>query len=145
MPAIAPAPSPEAPLQGGCLCGAVRYEITGPFLSAGYCHCTHCQHRTGTGSSANGRVPQGAFRLVQGGDRLRAFQPPTGVPKLFCRDCGSALFSGEPLEDPEVAVRLGTLDGDPGIRPSYRQFTASAVTWEQIPDDGLERHPGARS
>ena len=67
------------------------------------------------------------------------------MPKLFCGDCGSAMFSGEPFGDPEVAVRLGTLDGDPGIRPSYRQFTASAVSWEPIPDDGLERHAGTRS
>jgi len=143
--AIPATPSPESPLQGGCLCGAVRYEITGPFVSAGYCHCSHCQLRTGTGSSANGRVPRSAFRLLSGHDRLRAFQPPTGVPKLFCSDCGSALFSGAPLSDAEVALRLGTLDGDPGIRPSYRQFTASAVSWEAMPDDGLERHPGARS
>ena len=67
------------------------------------------------------------------------------MPKLFCAVCGSALFSGDPLNDPEVAVRLGTLDGDPGIRPRSRQFLASAVAWEPIPDDDLERHPGARS
>jgi hypothetical protein len=140
------APSPEKPLQGGCLCGAVRYEITAPFLSAGYCHCTHCQRRTGTGSSANARVPQAGFRLLSGQGQLRLYQPPKGVPKLFCTVCGSALFSGEPLRDPEVAVRLGTLDGDPGIRPQFRQFVASAALWERIPDDdGLERHKGTRS
>jgi hypothetical protein len=134
-------PSPTAPLQGGCLCGAVRYELTAPFSSAGYCHCTHCQRRTGTGSSANGRVPQEGFTLLQGREHLRAFQPPTGVPKLFCRTCGSAMFSGDPFADPQVAVRLGTLDRDPGIRPHYRQFVDSAVSWETIPDDGIERHP----
>jgi hypothetical protein len=137
-------PSPEAPLQGGCLCGAVRFEITAPFISAGYCHCTHCQRRTGTGSSANGRVPQDGFRLLQGEERLRAFQPPVGVPKLFCVTCGSALFSGQPLSDDQVAVRLGTLDRDPGIRPGHRQFVASAASWEPIPEDGLERHPRSR-
>ncbi len=137
-------PSPQRPLGGGCLCGAVRFEITQPFLHAGYCHCTHCQRRTGTGSSANGRVPRSGFRILQGAEALSSFKPPTGVPKLFCRHCGSALFSGEPLSDPEVAVRLGALDGDPGIRPSYRQFTDSAVAWEAIPADGLARHPGSR-
>ena len=144
MSVTPPTPSPEQPLQGGCLCGAVRYELSAPFVSAGYCHCTHCQRRTGTGSSANGRVPQAGFRLLSGGDQLRAFKPPAGVPKLFCTRCGSALFSGDPLGDPEVAVRLGTLDGDPGIRPSFRQFVDSAVRWEPLPDDGLKRHPGAR-
>jgi hypothetical protein len=138
-------PSPSRPLQGGCLCGAVRFEITRPFLSAGYCHCTHCQRRTGTGSSANGRVPQEGFELLQGAEELRAYQPPGGVPKLFCRNCGSALFSGDPFSDVEVAVRLGALDDDPGIRPHYRQFVESAASWETIPQDDLTRHPRSRN
>ncbi len=41
-------------------------------------------------------------------------------------------------------MRLGALDSDPGIRPSYRQFLDSAVGWEPIPDDGLDRYPGSR-
>ncbi|HLM85529.1 MAG TPA: GFA family protein [Solirubrobacteraceae bacterium] len=138
-------PSPQSPLQGGCLCGAVRYELTAPLLSAGYCHCTHCQRRTGTGSSANCRVPQEGFRLLFGAERLRAFKPSTGVPKLFCETCGSALFSGEPFADEQVAVRMGTLDRDPGIRPHYRQFVDSAASWEPFPEDGLERFPRSRT
>jgi hypothetical protein len=145
MPEVPPAPSPAMPLQGGCLCGAVRFEISAPFLSAGYCHCTHCQRRTGTASSANGRVPQEGFTLLQGAAELRAYKPPEGVPKLFCTSCGSALFSGDPFSDAEVAVRLGTLDGDPGIRPHYRQFVDSATSWEAIPDDGLTRYPRSRN
>jgi hypothetical protein len=145
MPGIAQAPSPAAPLQGGCLCGAVRFEITSAFLSAGYCHCTHCQRRTGTGSSANGRVPQEGFTLLQGAEQLRSYQPEGGVPKLFCASCGSALFSGDPFSDAEVAVRLGTLDRDPAIRPQYRQFVDSAAPWEPIPQDGLDRYPRSRS
>ncbi len=137
-------PSPAAPLLGGCLCGEIRFEITAPFLSAGYCHCTHCQRRTGTGSSANGRVPRSGFRQRQGEDALRSFKPPTGVPKLFCGNCGSALFSGDPFSDAEVAVRLGTLDGDPGIRPQFRSFVDSAAVWEPVPYDGLTRFPRAR-
>jgi hypothetical protein len=137
-------PSLEEPLQGGCLCGAVRYELTAPFDHAGYCHCTHCQRRTGTGSSANGRVPLEGFRLLRGRERLRAFKPPTGVPKLFCETCGSALFSGDPFADRLVAVRLGTLDRDPGVRPQFRQFVDSAALWEPVPRDGLERYPGSR-
>jgi hypothetical protein len=39
---------------------------------------------------------------------------------------------------------MGTFDGDPGIRPSVRQFVASAAPWEPIPDDGLPRHPASR-
>ena len=72
---------------------------------------------------------------------MRSYKPPTGVPKLFCATCGSALFSGEPSSDEQVVVRLGTLDRDPAIRPQYRQFVESAASWEAIPDDGLPRYP----
>jgi hypothetical protein len=143
MPDLRP-PSREHPLQGGCLCGAVRFELTAPLLSAGYCHCTHCQRRTGTGSSANGRIAREGFALLQGAEELAAFTSAQGRPKLFCRRCGSAMFSGDPFSDEQVSLRLGTLDGDPGIRPSGRQYVASAAPWEPIADDGLERFDGAR-
>lgn len=145
MPAAIVPPSPATPLQGGCLCGAVRYEITTPLSAARYCHCTHCQRRTGTASSANGLVPRDGFHLLSGAEQVSSFQPPTGVPKLFCSTCGSALFSGDPFSDEQVVVRLGTLDRDPGIRPQYRQFVDSAVSWEPIPEDGLKRYPRSGS
>ena len=129
------------PITGGCNCGAVRFEITEPFQASMYCHCTRCQRRSGAAASVNARVAADAFRIVQGEDRIRAWEPGDGAPKHFCGDCGSALFS---LSPGTVGVRLGAVDGDPGIRPSYRQYTAYAAAWEPIPDDGLPRHPEAR-
>lgn len=132
---------PALPITGGCLCGAVRFEVTAPFTSASYCHCTRCQRRTGTAASANGRIDADSFRIVTGEDRIRSFKPEDGAEKCFCGDCGSALFSR--FAD-VVGVRLGALDSDPGIRPAYHQFVAYAASWEQIPDDGLPRHPERR-
>lgn len=129
------------PITGGCNCGAVRFEVSEPFEASMYCHCTRCQRRNGTAASVNARTTPEAFRIVQGEDRIRAWDPPGGAAKYFCGDCGSALFSRSPGS---VGVRLGTIDGDPGIRPSYRQYTAYAAVWEPIPDDGLPRHPEAR-
>jgi hypothetical protein len=129
-------------LTGTCNCGAVQFEVTEPLLSANYCHCTRCQRRTGAAASPNARVATGAFRIVRGEDRLRSWNPGGGgAEKFFCGDCGSALFSRNPQGG--VGVRLGVLDDDPGIRPSSHQFTASAASWEPIPDDGLPRHPEA--
>ncbi len=130
----------SSPLTGGCGCGAVRYEVASPLVSASYCHCTRCQRRTGTGASANARPEPGSFRIVAGEDRLRAWRPEGGFEKWFCGDCGSALFSRNPADHAQVAVRLGTLDSDPGIRPSHHQFTAYAAAWEPIPEDGLPRY-----
>ena len=135
----------DEPLTGGCLCGAVRYEIAEPLVAAGYCHCTRCQRRTGTASSAQGRVAPGAFRLVSGEQQLGSHVPADGgFVKVFCRECGSALWSEAPDDRELRSVRLGTFDGDPGIRPCYRQFVASAAPWEPIPDDGLPRFDGSR-
>src|SRR3954447_20954567 len=131
-------------LTGGCLCGGVRFEIAEPLAAASYCHCTGCQRRAGTAAAASGRVVPGSFRLVQGEELLGAFDPPDGFRKVFCRTCGSALYSRDP-DDPEViGVRLGAIDGDPGIRPQHRQHVASAAVWEPIPDDGLPRYDGPR-
>jgi hypothetical protein len=134
----------DLPLTGGCLCGGVRFEITEPLVSANYCHCTRCQRRSGTAASANARFAPGSFRLVSGEELLRAFEPPDGAAKVFCSACGSAIGSRAPGSAELTGVRLGAFDSDPGIRPSHRTYTAYAVTWEPIPDDGLERYPEAR-
>ena len=129
----------SAPLTGTCNCGAVQFAVTEPFVSSTYCHCTRCQRRTGTGASANARVAASGFSVVRGGDRVRSWKPDEGAEKFFCGDCGSALFS---RSGPDwVGVRLGVLDGDPGIRPGAHQFVAYAATWEPLADDGLPRHP----
>lgn len=132
----------NVPLTGGCGCGAVRFEITAPLVSASYCHCTRCQRRTGTAASPNGRVEPGTVRLLAGEDSLGVWRPEGGLEKVFCTGCGSALFGGGPDPASIRSVRFGVIDGDPGIRPSARQFVADAASWEPIPDDGLPRHPG---
>ena len=68
-------------------------------------------------------------------------RPPDGAEKWFCGDCGSALFSRGPGDTEQIGVRLGTLDADPGIRPSTHNYVAYAAVWEEIPDDGLPRYP----
>jgi hypothetical protein len=137
--------SESGPITGGCGCGAVRYEVTKPFLSASYCHCTRCRRRTGRGASANARAQPGSFRVVEGEEHLRAWAPDGGVEKLFCGLCGSGLFSRDPQDHDVVGVRLGSVDGDPGIRPQWHQFTAYAPVWEPVPDDGLPRYPESRT
>ena len=131
----------EPSTTGGCLCGGVRFELTRPAEAAGYCHCTRCQKRTGSASSAQARIDGTTFRLLQGEELVKGWRHPDGgFEKCFCSECGSQLWSRDP-DDPEViSVRLGAFDGDPGIRPQHRQFVAYAASWEEIPDDGLPRY-----
>jgi hypothetical protein len=134
----------ELPLTGGCLCGGVRFEVTKPLVTASYCHCTRCQRRTGTAASAQARVEPGSLRITAGEELVRSYEPADGFSKAFCSACGSALWSRHPTDDDVMSVRLGAFDGDPGIRPSYRQFVAYAAPWERVPDDGLTHYPEGR-
>ncbi len=135
------AATPAEPLEGRCACGAVRFELTAPFESARYCHCHHCQRRTGTSCSANARVARDGFEILSGAELIDSWQPEGGQEKFYCRSCGGHLYSSAQDAD-HVFIRLGAIEGDPGIRPEYRQWLSSAVPWEKIPDDGLPRFDG---
>jgi hypothetical protein len=120
-------------------------EIDAPLVEASYCHCTRCQHRTGTAASAQGRLEPGSLRIVQGEGLIKAWEPGDGgFAKLFCSECGSSLFSRAPGADEPGSVRLGALDGDPGVRPSFRTHVGTAAAWEPIPDDGLPRYEAGK-
>ena len=136
----------DRPFTGGCLCGGVRFEIDDAPLGASYCHCTRCQRRTGNASSAQARIDGRTLRVVQGEELLKAWRHPDGgFEKIFCRECGSQMFSRNPDDPTQMSVRLGVFDGDPGVRPSWRAFVAYAAPWEPIPDDGLERYDEAKT
>jgi hypothetical protein len=131
-----------AALTGSCACGAVGFEVTQPFVTAGYCHCKRCQRRSGALWSFNAQVPVEGFAIVRGAESVRVWNPPDdGLPKAFCGECGGHLYSdGGEL----IGVRLGTVDGDPGIRPQWRQWLESAPEWAPVPDDGLPRFARSR-
>jgi hypothetical protein len=133
--------TPALPLLGGCACGAVRFQVDAPPVSASYCHCTRCQHRTGTAASAQARISPGSFSVVQGEELIGIWAPGGGWEKAFCSSCGAALFSRDPHDHGRLSVRLSAFDSDPGIRPQWHQFVAYAASWEPIPDDGLPRFP----
>jgi hypothetical protein len=131
-------PSPEDPLTGACACGTVRFAVVAPFDTAGYCHCKRCQRRSGALWSENGFVSGDGFEITAGAAAVRTWVPPGGSPKAFCGECGGHVYAGNP-DGPLVVVRLGALDGDPGIRPQWHAWVSSAPDWEPLPDDGLPR------
>ena len=127
-------------MTGRCLCGAVRFELGSPPVEAYYCHCTRCQRRTGTGSSAQARIDGRGFRIVAGEKLVKGWRHPDGgFEKFFCRECGAHLFSRNPDDPSQMSVRMSAFDEDPGLRPAFRAFVNYAAAWEPIPDDGLER------
>jgi hypothetical protein len=133
------------PLTGRCLCGAVRFVLSEPPLEAGYCHCTRCQRRTGTAASGQARVNGDALDVLAGEELVRWWRHEDGgFEKGFCHACGGHLFSRNPDDHSQHSVRMSAFDSDPGVRPSFRQWVASAARWESIPDDGLPRYDERR-
>ena len=130
-------------IQGGCLCGGVRYEISGPLSDVGNCHCSMCRRFHGAAFGTYAKVGAGDFRWLRGEDLLGVYETRPGIGWAFCRVCGSSL--GIPAGDKLAEITMGTLDTDPGVRPSEHTFVGSKAGWFEITDrlpQYDERPPG---
>ena len=121
--------------QGGCLCGAVRYEVHDGIRNIVYCHCSRCRKAQGSAFAANGIVSTPGFLIVSGEDCLTGYASSPGQTKYFCRVCGSPILSRNTARPDQVRVRLGTLDTDITERPVAHIFVASKANWEDICGD----------
>jgi hypothetical protein len=128
-------------ITGRCQCGTVQYRIDGAPLTMYHCHCSQCRRASGSSFATNILVRSEAFELVAGADALASFESSPGKRRHFCARCGSPLFSAAGATPQIVSVRSGTLDGDPGLRPSAHIHVASKSPWYEIADD-LPRKPG---
>lgn len=133
---------PAGHLTGKCACGKVSFEVNEPLIGAAFCYCKRCQRRTGTGVSATALTQPGSFSITDGEGSVCGYEPGDGgFNKYFCGDCGGHLYTSHP-ENPDIlAIRMGALDQDPGIRPLAHQFTAYAAPWFPVPDDDLPKFP----
>jgi hypothetical protein len=90
------------------------------------------------------RVWREQFTLLQGDELISVYGAGEGAVKAFCSVCGSSLFGGTWPEGPQVSIRMGAFDDDPGIAPQFHTFVASAAPWDRITDD-LPQYAGAWS
>lgn len=121
--------------EGGCLCGSVRFEITGPIQNIVYCHCSQCRKAQGSAFAANGVVMAGDFNILSGAEALKGYESSPGQTKYFCKACGSPILSRTKIKPGQVRVRLGTIDADISERPAAHIFVASKANWEEITGD----------
>ena len=128
------------PLQGACLCGGVRFEVTEPFATIAYCHCASCKKLSGGAGTVNGRLRPEAIEIQAGEELLTTFQPAEGSAKTFCSRCGSNLFGGGWPRSERVSVRLSAIDSPIEGKPEAHIFVRSVASWETLPDDGVPRY-----
>jgi hypothetical protein len=124
--------------EGRCLCGALRYEIDGPFIDMVHCHCSMCRKHHGTPFATWAAAPLAGFRWLGDTSSLATYRSSEQGHRDFCRICGSV---APMLEEHMgmVIVPAGNLEGDPGIRPTKHMFVGSKAGWYAI-TDGLPQH-----
>ncbi len=126
---------------GGCLCGAIRFELTGPLRDVVVCHCSLCR-RAGTYAGAYTWVPDDSLRITSA-DSPSTYVDVNGRERRFCRSCGATLFWAVPGAG-GVSVSAGALDDDAGLRVLRHIHVEDAAGWER-PPDGAPVHPGGSS
>jgi len=128
-------------IRGGCLCGEVRYEITGVPLEFCYCHCQMCRRVHGAPFGSYAAINPRQRHFTRGEEWIVEYRSSADTVRTFCRRCGSKLAFQNSQTPDEIWVPAGTFDGDPGIRPTYHMFVGSKAPWFEITDD-LPQHSG---
>lgn len=120
-------------LEGGCLCGAVRYRIDGAGIDAGYCHCRICQRSAGAPVLAWATVPARAFVYTRGVPTL--YRSSEHGQREFCARCGTQLVFRRAPSARTVDVTLASLDDPASIAPAYHIWRVSRIPWFETGDE----------
>jgi hypothetical protein len=131
-------------IRGSCLCGAVRFEVTGKTTDIGMCHCSKCRKVSGVASNANFMVGRDGLRWLAGEDGIKEFQLPSGWGVWRCAACGSPT----PMLHPGGGaywVPAGLLDTDPEVGVGGHIFVGSKAAWDEIGGSASQRMEGFES
>ncbi len=118
--------------RGSCLCNAITYQFSGPEYVFQYCHCSRCRKFTGSAHAANIIIDPKQFEWLGGEELVGRYEHPEAnhFATCFCTRCGSSLpwlaKSGR-----SMVIPAGTLDEDPGIRPTQNIFWQDRAPWQK--------------
>lgn len=122
-------------LTGSCLCGAVKYEVSGEIRTITHCHCRMCRKAHGSAFGTYGNVLHSEFRVIQGAESVGRYQSSPAVTRTFCLRCGSNLQWFSSVDHPEItSISIGTLDGDFIPKKQAHIFVESKARWFEIND-----------
>ncbi len=126
----------KVPVTGGCLCGEIRYRVTGPVLDTNFCHCRMCQKFTGAPASAGSVYATDAVQITRGAPRYYRSSP--FAERGFCGTCGSSLFYRPltPAVTPDwenwILIYTGSLDNPLPNAPNWHLGIESQMPWNDI-------------
>ncbi len=132
-------------VEGGCFCGAVRYEAEGEPIMKGQCHCRQCQFFAGGSPNLFLAMPIDGFAYTSGTPKpfARPDAPVLPATRDFCAICGTHLVThAQGL--PAALIKVGTLD-DPGVyggaevavftsdRQAFHQIAEGIAAFDKLP------------
>ena len=122
----------DGELNGGCLCGKVRFVVRGPLEGFRLCYCSRCRKATGSAHASNLFTQPENIHWLSGQDMIKRFELETAkyFARCFCADCGSPVPWISRREG-RMIIPAGALDDEPDIRPQQRIFCADQADWSK--------------
>lgn len=127
-------------IKGSCLCGKIKFQISGEPFSLSYCHCSRCRKAAGVFSAVLvGKADD--FLVTEGRSSIAKFSPSSDwkFERCFCKTCGTSL--GDMATGDIYVIAASALDDEPTIKPTAHIHTASKPNWYEI-TDGLQQFEG---
>jgi hypothetical protein len=133
-------------VEGGCYCGALRYQSEGEPLMKVQCHCRECQYISGGHANVVMAMPEASFKYTKGSPKgFRRGDLPKPVTREFCAECGTHVLTKSPNLPGAVLLKVGTFD-QPSLfgAPQMVIFTADKQSFHELPAGvpTFERMPG---
>lgn len=125
-----------AKIEGGCLCGQLRYSSDADPVFTGFCHCKSCQKLTGTAFSVVVAVPS-PMLTVTGDSKVFDSQGDSGqgTHSTFCPTCGSSVIGTADIMQGISMIRAGTLDDTSWLKPTMEIYCDSKQPWVSVAGD----------
>jgi hypothetical protein len=123
-------------VEGGCYCGALRFQAEGEPLFKGQCHCRECQYLSGGSVNVVMGMPEATFSYTKGAPKgFSRGDLDTPVTREFCAECGTHILSKAPSLPGAVLIKVGTLD-DPSVfgGPQMAIYLADKQSFHQVPE-----------
>jgi len=120
-------------ISGSCLCGKVKYEISGQVGDIVHCHCNTCRKAHGAAFSSVAAVKDIDFKLF-GHKALSSFESSPGKVRYFCAGCGTQIYAKRQATE-HIILRLGSLDSDLASKEKNHIWVSQKASWYLINSD----------
>jgi hypothetical protein len=121
-------------IKGACLCGRVQYQYAAEIKEVAICHCKQCKLAQGTPFATNAPVDLSNFEWTKGAQNLTSYFSSPNKMRVFCRTCGSPMYSQRTDLPDKIRLRLGSVTEGHIPEPNYQIYCKSVSKWFVVGD-----------